>query len=36
VVVAAWGILQLGERERAPQKLIGSLAVVAGGLLLIA
>lgn len=36
VVVAAWGILQLGERERAAQKLIGSLAVVAGGLLLIA
>jgi len=36
VIVAAWGIFKLGERERAPQKLAGSVAVVAGAFLLIA
>jgi drug/metabolite transporter (DMT)-like permease len=36
VIVAGWGIFRLGERERAWQKLIGSLAVVAGAFLLIA
>jgi drug/metabolite transporter (DMT)-like permease len=36
VIVAAWGIFRLGERERATQKLAGSAAVVAGAFLLIA
>jgi drug/metabolite transporter (DMT)-like permease len=36
VVVAGWGIFRLGESERAAQKLIGSVAVVAGAFLLIA
>jgi drug/metabolite transporter (DMT)-like permease len=36
VVVAAWGVYRLGERERAAQKLIGSAALVAGAFLLIA
>jgi drug/metabolite transporter (DMT)-like permease len=36
VIVAGWGIFRLGERERAIQKLIGSLAVVVGAVLLIA
>ena len=36
VVVAAWGVYRLGERERAAQKLLGSLTVVAGAFLLIA
>lgn len=36
VVVAAWGIYRLAERERAGQKLVGSVAVVAGAFLLLA
>jgi drug/metabolite transporter (DMT)-like permease len=36
VVVAAWGIARLGERQRAAQKLAGALFVVAGAILLIA
>jgi drug/metabolite transporter (DMT)-like permease len=36
VIVAAWGIFRLGERDRAAQKLIGSVSVVAGAVLLIA
>jgi drug/metabolite transporter (DMT)-like permease len=36
VVVAAWGVFVLGERERAAQKLSGAAAVVIGAFLLIA
>jgi drug/metabolite transporter (DMT)-like permease len=36
VIVAAWGVFRLGERERAAQKLTGSVAVVVGAILLIA
>jgi len=34
VVVALWGVLRLGERERAPLKLTGAAAVLAGAALL--
>ena len=34
VVVALWGVLRLGERERAPLKLVGAGAVLAGAALL--
>lgn len=34
VVVALWGVLRLGERERAPLKLGGAAAVLAGAALL--
>jgi len=34
VVVALWGVLRLGERERAPLKLAGAGAVLAGAALL--
>lgn len=36
VVVALWGVLRLGERERAPLKLGGAAAVLAGAALLAA
>jgi drug/metabolite transporter (DMT)-like permease len=36
VVVAAWGVFRLGERERAGRKLMGAVAVVVGAFLLIA
>jgi drug/metabolite transporter (DMT)-like permease len=34
VVVALWGVLRLGERERAPLKVAGATAVLAGAALL--
>lgn len=34
VIVAAWGVLRFGERERMPQKLAGAAALVAGVVLL--
>ncbi|HET7582782.1 MAG TPA: EamA family transporter [Candidatus Limnocylindria bacterium] len=36
VVVAGWGVFRLGETERAMQKLVGAVFVVAGAFLLIA